>query len=542
MKIKSIKIKNFKCLGPDAVSLDFTEDILVLIGENNVGKSSVLESLKVFLSGQKTISKELFFKGLCDKENAIEITLSFNQLSESDKQHQAVSPYVIDVDGEETWTLRKRYFYNDDGKSEHTYSALKPDGTWKDNPAGLNQNPDDLFTEEKMNIAFIPAVKNVSEESSANTKSAFGQIFNMIVKGEVEKSDEYIELEKSIERFSKLFEGSKKLSSISNLEGELNNKIQRVMAAVSRINLEIPSLKGKVMPTPILLTNDNRDIDVNPENQGNGFQRTLIFCLLEMLAEQKSPPSKNIGPRNLIIIEEPEIYMHPQMERKLADTLYNIAKLGNSQVICTTHSPIFINISEKHKSLVRLLRKEDNLLQVFQKDQLFSGVDAESNRNKLRMITNFDPTVNEIFFAKRVVLVEGDTEIAVFKESVELLNYFDSEQNKHKKRDTTFVNCRGKWTINLFQEVMNNFEINYVVIHDKDDEELSDGANGRILSLLNNDESRRKLFDHKIESILGIKDTGNSKPIKALIAVHELKKNNQLESKLGSYVKFAYGI
>jgi len=344
-----------------------------------------------------------------------------------------------------------------------------------------------------------------------------------------------------LKNYDKLFESNSKLDEISNLENEISSRWSRIINAKGII-ISSPPSEDALLPTPQLVTNDSRDIDVLPEHQGHGMQRSIIFSLLELLGESKSPTTKLVGPRNLILIEEPEIYMHPQMERKIADTLYNIATNGKAQVICSTHSPIFIRIAEKHKALIRMIRCSDNTLCVIQKGELFSGADREDKRRRLQMIINFDPSVNEAFFAKKVVLVEGDTEIAVFKEAAELLDYFDTEEKYHKKRDTTFINCRGKWTIAAFQEVLNHFGIDYVVIHDKDETSEEAGANGRILDYLGGDETRRKLFDKKIETILKLTYTGKQKPIKALERVHELDNLGQLESAIGEYVKFAYGV
>jgi predicted ATP-dependent endonuclease of OLD family len=242
------------------------------------------------------------------------------------------------------------------------------------------------------------------------------------------------------------------------------------------------------------------------------------------------------------MIEEPEIYMHPQMERKIADTLYEIAKDGSAQIICTTHSPIFINIADKHKSLVRLTRNQPDNLTLTQVDEIFTDPDKEGKKKRLRMMLNFDPTVNEAFFAKRVVLVEGDTEIIVFKEGAELLGIFKPENQKHLKREVTFVNCRGKWTIAAFQEVLNRFRIEYVVVHDKDEDDVEKGANARILSLLAGNETRRKMFDRKIEDQLEISETKKDKPFKALEKIKELSNSGKLNSKIGAFIKFAYGI
>lgn len=542
MRIKSLSIKNFKCLGPDKITVDFSENIIVLIGENNVGKSAVLKALKFFFDNTKKMPKEYFFNHRISEEDAIEIILTFDELTDNDKEHRSISGHILTENLLETWTLKKKYFYSEDDESVCQYFAVVGD-TETENPGGRQTNTDDLFYDDKMQLVFVEAVKNISDEikTGGRGSSTFQQVFNLLIENVLHTKPEYEALLSALEDYKNLLGGSSKITEITELEQNISKRLSRIISSKSLIKT-LPPIDGDLLPVPKLTINDGREVDVEPEHQGHGLQRTIIFSLLELLAESKSPADKKIGPKNLILIEEPEIYMHPQMERKIADTLYEIASSGKAQVICTTHSPIFIRIAEIHKALVRLIRKNDNSSKVTQKDEIFSGEDKENKRKKLRMITNFDPAVNELFFAKRIVLVEGDTEIAVFREAAELLNYFDSEDNKHKKRDTTFVNCRGKWTIPLFQEVMNHFGIDYVVIHDKDGEELNAGANGKILELLNQDESKRKLFDTKIEAILDITDNGKDKPIKALERIQELNIENRLENQIGEFIKFAYNI
>lgn len=539
MRIKTVKIKNFKCLGPDEITIDFSENIIVLIGENNVGKSAVLSALDYFFSGRKTLPPENFFNNQTDLAHAVIITVTFSNLSAGDKSHQAISSYITTENSEELWIFKKAYYYSKIGEAVCDPYVIV-NGEEKINPGGRPQNAADLFTDDKMQKIFIEAVKNVNDVSGSGSKTAFAQVFNLIIRDYLEHTQEYGALIIALEKYSELFQGTAQIQKIKEVEDLINQKLSRIIKAKSKISADPPK-SDVILPLPKLLTNDERDVDVVPSAQGHGLQRSIIFTLLEILAEKTSPHDKEIGPRNLLLIEEPEIYMHPQMERKIADTLYEIAASGNTQVICTTHSPIFIRMADKHKALVRLVRKDSNLIATQTRD-IFTGSDKESKRKKFRMITNFDPSVNELFFAKRIVLVEGDTEVAIFREAAELLNYFESDDNKHKKRDTTFINCRGKLSVPLFQEVLNHFGIDYVVIHDKDNEDLSEGANGRILSFLNNDESKRMLFSSKIESVIDILDTGKEKPIKALDQIQLLNSQNDLESKLGDFVKFAYGI
>jgi predicted ATP-dependent endonuclease of OLD family len=537
MKIRTATIKNFKCLGPEPVTIDLSEDIVVLIGENNVGKSSVLAALNIFLSGAKSIDKDCFCNHKSDEANAIEITLEFDNLTEQDKQHPAVRSYAWQKDGSDVWILKKKYYYAE-GKAERTYFAIV-ETEERANPRGLTTNCDDLFSDEKMQKIYIEAIKDVSDTSGSNSKSAFGQIFNLMIQPELETKPEYRELENAVTAFKDLFQGASRLGQVSALEGLLTGKIQRVINAATKIVVDTPSLS--TLPTPKLLTNDNREINVLPEHQGHGLQRAVIFSLLEALAEQHSPPTKLLGPRNLLLVEEPEIYMHPQMERKIADTLYEIAKSGVAQVICTTHSPVFIRVAEQEKALVRLVRNASNVLKAIQQhEEMFPGASRAEQKKRLKMVTDFDPTVNEVFFARRVVLVEGDTEIAVFPEAAQLLNLFRSPEHQHKLRDTTFINCRGKWTIAAFQEVLNKFGIPYVVIHDTD-EDLENGANERIAQTLSGNLSMA--FPDKIETTLGMSSSQTKdKPIRAVLRIRELHEVGELNDKIGDFVRFAYGI
>ncbi|MGC9968495.1 MAG: AAA family ATPase [Minisyncoccia bacterium] len=537
MRITEFKIKNFKCIGPEPITLDFTEDILVLIGQNNVGKSSVLRALDFYFSGTKTLPEKYFYNHQHDQDHAVVIELKFSDLSSQDRVHQAVSPYIST---DNSWILRKSYYYDSDGGGKCDYAAIV-DGAEKKNPAGLTQNCDNLFVGDKMQKIFVEAVKDVSDVVEGKSKSTFGQIFSIILKNAVEATSEYTSLLDALRAYQNLFRGAGQLSQITQVENTINERLARIISASSKIDTESPQVE-KFMPAPKLLTDDGRGIDIDPTEQGHGLQRALIFVLLELLAETTSPMTKEVGPRNLLMIEEPEIYMHPQMLRKIADTLYEIASQGKAQVICTTHSPIFIRIAEKQKALARFVRKEDNSLTVFQqKTDIFSGAGATELKKQLQMITNFDPAVNELFFARRVVLLEGDTELAVFREAPNLL-FAGNKNNLRDCRDTTVINCRGRNTIPLFQEILNHFQIPYVVIHDTEGEDKTSGINGKILGLLGGDESKRKMFSPNIEDGLGITDRGGNKSIKALDRIQELNGLGQLEGKIGSYIRFAYNI
>src|SRR5690606_27042550 len=114
----------------------------------------------------------------------------------------------------------------------------------------------------------------------------------------------------------------------------------------------------------------------------------------------------------LLLVEEPETYLHPQMCRRMRDVLLGMARSGTAQVICTTHSPPFIDLADRHDGIV-LVTKTNGVTRYTQRTHdVFATSDGSDDRARLRMLLNFDAAANEAFFADRVCLVEGDSEIA----------------------------------------------------------------------------------------------------------------------------------
>lgn len=539
MKIVSFSIKNFKSVGPDGIDFDFSENFIALIGENNVGKSSIMLALDYFFSGTKTIPTKYFHNLKTDSGNAISVEVKFDGLSDNDKEHQAIKTYISEENGDKFWVLKKHYYYTEDGKSKCDYIAIV-NGEEKKNPSGLTQNCDDLFTNEKMQKIFVPAVQEMAEIVDGKKKTPFQQIFQLLLSEELQGTDQYKALISALGSYAELFKGETKHSKVQEIEGMITEKMKRIINASGLIDVELPA-EDKLLPIPTLSTDDGRPVPVAPADQGHGLQRSLIFALLELYAEAISSPDKEVGVTNLLLIEEPEIFMHPQMERKIANVLYTLSESGHVQVICTTHSPIMIRLMEKQKSLVRLIRTEENKLEAIQvKEDIFSG-DSAAKKKTLRMVLNFDSSAKELFFAKRVILLEGDTEYMIFPRVADLLGIFETTENKIKKDDVTLINCRSRNNIPIFQEVLNYFKIDYGVVHDLEGQGATEGKNQEILEFLGNDENRRKYFDPKIEEILGIEEE-RPKWLKALEKVEDLQNENKLEEKLGDFARFIYGI
>ncbi|MBC7813424.1 MAG: ATP-dependent endonuclease [Burkholderiales bacterium] len=154
-------------------------------------------------------------------------------------------------------------------------------------------------------------------------------------------------------------------------------------------------------------------------------------------------------------------------------------------------------------------------------NNIFGDEHLLEERNRLRMLLDFDSSVNEAFFATRVCLVEGDCEIAALEAfSKKLIRDGEIDETKYlyARRDVTIIGCQGKGTIPGFQRVLNVFEIPYLVIHDEDGSESS-ATNARILNALAGDESRCLLHRPNFDIEIFNSSWKNDKPWRATEAI-----------------------
>ena len=139
--------------------------------------------------------------------------------------------------------------------------------------------------------------------------------------------------------------------------------------------------------------------------QGTGLQRALLWSALSVMSEAPArKKQKSVGDvQRILLIDEPEAFLHPPTVRNARESLYDFA-LNNPewQVIATTHSPIFIDLSKDHTTIIRV---DPNVA-----EQHFVSTDLISfdgdERSHLNMVRACNPVVNEFFFYEHVFLVE----------------------------------------------------------------------------------------------------------------------------------------
>lgn len=529
MRLRQFEIHNFKCI--EHVTLEW-EDLLVIIGENNAGKSSVLSAIAVFLNGSAIKDSSLFRRHQTDDVNAIELIGHFDSLTDEEKAQVAVRGRM----NGDRWVLKKRYWYEPGeagGWKEQLYSFSglehflgwpDPDTTWAAFPAeyqpiidalpnkgtrpnvGSRESLKAAVREQRPDLvvvgaaAWLPnpggggnwksnansilprpilvrAVQEASDETNAKDASTYGKLVNLIVERSLAQRPEMTALQAALDDVLALFRPDpanplRQAQEVRDLQDRINQSLNEVVGGQALIRTEAPELRTMVLPSTSLVIRDAQaGIDTEVGHQGHGLQRTLVITLLQLLADAQAqgPQANGAGVQRgtILLIEEPELYLHPQMERLMRDVLHRLATQPNTQVACCTHSPVFLDIANKYRAIIRMFKTAQGDAACYQVSQdLFPGAVHRADKQRLQTVARFHPTVNELFFAKSVVLLEESSAIAAFERGAELMGLF--QRHGRLRREVTLVDCNGKKNIPAFQRVLNAFRIPYRVIHDGD--------------------------------------------------------------------------
>ena len=189
----------------------------------------------------------------------------------------------------------------------------------------------------------------------------------------------------------------------------------------------------------------------------------------ELLAQQAQELSL---PGYMLLIDEPEIALHPNAIRAASRYLYNLTEDRTWQVMLATHSPLFIDPLHDHTTIVRLTRSQANPTpKTYRSDAVTFSPDDKEN---LKILNRFDLGLAEMFFGQLPVLIEGDTEYAAFEL---LMNKYPDQFPISRK--PVLVRARGKHTMLLIMRILSEFNVSFAILHDADAPIRRDGsANG----------------------------------------------------------------
>ncbi|MGL5089217.1 MAG: ATP-dependent nuclease [Cetobacterium sp.] len=281
-------------------------------------------------------------------------------------------------------------------------------------------------------------------------------------------------------------------------------------------------------------------VDYLKENKiSQSLQRRILFNFFKNTLDKIDIDKSSIKSKlcNLFLIfEEPELHLNPQASREMYSLLVKLSKTG-MQIVLETHSSYFIGLKQ-YKSIC-LIRRVEKKIQIFQYiGELMNG-DEIKNFNMNYWI---NPDRGEMFFAKKVILVEGQTDKIA-------LSYLSKKLGIHDY-NYSIVECGSKSIIPQFIKILNGYKISYVAVFDKDnhkwrsDSELesSNLKNKKIKGLINKFIGDYVEFENDIEEEICEEERERknykNKPYHTLQKISE--ENFKLSKKLENKIKQIY--
>ncbi len=167
---------------------------------------------------------------------------------------------------------------------------------------------------------------------------------------------------------------------ISDVISKTNNNLKKFTGSQNH-ELEInfnDNLKREVVIQAIIdnITCNESGRDVNLDKLGQGTQRIIVSSILKSYKDLLKERGLLQGKKILILFEEPEIYLHPKLKRTLNNTLEEISKEDNIQIIITTHDPYFAFKNMDDDKVIYSFIKENNVTKLSERNIVY-GIEDE---------------------------------------------------------------------------------------------------------------------------------------------------------------------
>jgi len=414
MYLNELHIEGYKGFR-NSFSVFLRKGLNVIVGENASGKTAIIDAIRLLLRedefGHSPVTESDFhrpFDPSQEPAQAFRLRAVFAALS--DKEHVAFLPWS-DMDGNASLTLLVDNKPNPRGRYKRTL--------W----GGASQASMfewELF--DTINCVYLPPLRDAEARLSEGKSSRLARLLKNLQHQaiqEAKQKGEPLPLEKEVHEFNEQLSSDKDgaiaqanklirtrlLESLGSVFGQ-DTHIQFSEVSFSRIVeslrlLFFPNIGGASSPA------DFRALDENSLGYNN------LLYLATVLAELTETHDETDYLR-VLLIEEPEAHLHPQLQIRLLKYLENTAREKNVQVIVTTHSPVLA-------SSVSL----DTIIQLCVVNEKPRAVAIRScgltEHSKAFLNRWLDATKSTLLFARGIILVEGIAEAMLLPELAKIV-------------------------------------------------------------------------------------------------------------------------
>ena len=499
MYISEISLENFRGF-KTATKINFTEGINVIIGQNNAGKTTVIKALELLFDSEKgkRLNTDDFNRNISieeikekppkiaisaileesdnDEEYSDDLVMVSTWLTKIDKPYKAQITYEFSLPDKESENYIKimdsiesqdiNDYWNE---IEYNFIRKYTNKVFIGNPSYKNSiEPETL---KKFDFQFLTAIRDVERDLFTGKNSLLREVIDFFIDYEIKTDSQLKNDEKVQEIMKRKKEFSKDASNlIESLQKRMKSGKVEMLKYASETGASFdnfkPSFDGKILDTELysalkLIVESETGIKLPASQNGLGYNN-LIYISLLLAKMQKNASGEYLGSNSkvfsILSIEEPEAHLHPNMQYKFIKFLNENKKNKVRQIFITSHSPN-ITASVDIDDII-VLCKENEEITIAYPGRTFSDDkdDIESKNYVKRFI---DVTKADMFFARRLIFVEGLAEQLLIPEFARMLNCDLVDEH------ISIINVGGRYFkhfLKLFDIKNSNYAINKKVV------------------------------------------------------------------------------
>ena len=431
MKLRGIKLLNYRNLND--IKITFSDDLNYIVGENNIGKTNLLYAINRIFAGKSFEANDFQ-----DSTKAIEIVIRL-KLNDIEK---GIFDDLTDPENTDYINIRITQESPDEYLRYSHYET------------GESVLPADI---RRLLLINYDSLRNPKNELDFSKTKGAGTFLNYIVKKFVENQEE----------------GTTYLNKgvIKRLEKYVDSILKNI-EAFNRFNIQpLAEQNNQEMLTRIMVLKDANNVSVSEIGYGVQYNMLIVLSILEkIISYAKKLKDNDKRLQTLLIFDEPEIHLHPYLQRTLMKDILKIASgqdeefnsilnqlFGidefSGQILIATHSPNII--SDDYKKLIRMYSEQGNTNVVNAKKLTLDS------RERKHLLMQFE-YLKEAIFARGVIIVEGESEYGSFKSFGDTLGIdFDRE-------GIALIKASGAESIIPLMKLFDKLKIANVGVMDKD--------------------------------------------------------------------------
>jgi predicted ATP-dependent endonuclease of OLD family len=523
MQLTHLAVLNYKGLCNTECLLS---DFVCVIGENNTGKSSLLQALLLFINGPK-LSKAEFY----DPNQDIVIIVSLNGVTEevlaklTEEHRSKLIRHVKDA----SIVLARRYSQDgtsklrvvtlvpqnakyDDEQIEGVFKGKKgkeigdallasyPETTDAKSAASINtqkaakdiiqayiaQLPADQLVRKDIPLptgidnsirsilpepVYIPAVKDLSDELKTKESASFGKLLNIlldVIEGDLtEAAETFDNLRKKLNRITDK-DGhivDERMDRVRAIEETIQQNLQETFKNVS-IELQIPPPEIKTVLSGASIIADD-GVRGSVDQKGDGFKRAITFSILRSYVQLSQDATWRKESEEGKPTREKFLFLFEEPELYLHPRAQNIlfdalSLISKKHQVVVTTHSPLFFSADNTNTFVKVVKRRSQATPKPVGECCPIDLTSISEKDKFQIIS-FESS-NFAFFSNKIVLVEGDSELIVLPHIASLLD----PRWDFKATSTSLVKISGKGSFKRFKEFFTCFRVDVAMVADLD--------------------------------------------------------------------------